>query len=75
MLYDFNYIERKRNGYRANQVFNSTKPSTYLENYRFPRQARIGFRGALIAMCVVFVSLYLLLDLGAFDPIFDLFLK
>lgn len=67
--YNYNYLVKKRNGYRASQVFNSTLPSTYTENYSFPRQQSL-FRRAVIALCLIAVALFLALDVGAFDGIY-----
>lgn len=67
--YNYNYLVKKRNGYRASQVFNSALPSTYIENYSFPRE-RSWVRRAIVTLCIAAVVLFLMLDAGAFDGIY-----
>lgn len=71
--YNFRYVEYKKHGYNGRQLFNSVRPSTYLENYRFKPSRSIDTRGAFIGICLIFISLFLGLEAGLFDWAYGLF--
>lgn len=51
--YNYNYLVKQRDGYHARQVFNSAKPSTYVENYHFRRSPKLTTFTAFVWMLVV----------------------
>lgn len=64
--WDFNHINNRH----SRLISNARLTSTFDERYYFPRR-RIGFGGALISLCVVAVSLYLLVvEVGLLDGVY-----
>lgn len=58
----------KGNGYYARQLTNSTRLSTYQEQYSMPRRKGLG---AFIGICLIFIVLYVgVLELGVLDSFY-----
>lgn len=55
------------------QLSTSVKPSTRPDRYQWHYVGQRKFRFLMIGMSLSFASLYLLLYLGVFDPIYTLF--
>lgn len=53
--------------YNSCQLSTSVRGDAYWQHYSFPRSSRVGFKGALIGMCLIFISLFIALDQGYFD--------
>lgn len=70
--WDFHYVERKRNGYYGRQVFNSAKPSTYVENYRFKsdRNWAMLYAGLGLIAIVIFIGAFEYGLLNFLKPLF-----